>query len=110
MPLGAHAQIFLIIDANGDGGGNMLRDPLGITVDGSGNVYVTGFSSRNAFKITPSGTITEIIDANGDGGGNMLSGAGGVAVDGVGSVNIAGSDNAFKIPSDILFRNDFERP
>ena len=56
-----------IIDATGDGAGNNLESPQIIAVDGSGNVFVTGDSSDNVFKITPDGTITEIIDASGDG-------------------------------------------
>ena len=63
-----------IIDATGDGADNTLNGPRGIAVDGSGNVYVTGYSSANAFKITPGGVITEIIDATGDGAGNILNG------------------------------------
>ena len=72
---------------------------LGIPVDGSGNVYVLGFGSDNAFKITPGGVITEIIDATGDGAGNMLNLPFGIAVDGSGNVYVAGflSNNAFKI-------------
>jgi len=49
---------------------NTLHGPLGIAVDGSGNAYVTGISSNNAFKITPNGVITEVIDSSGDGMGN----------------------------------------
>ncbi len=44
-------------------------------MDSSGNVYVTGGYSHNAFKITPGGTITEIIDATGDAGGKNLNGS-----------------------------------
>lgn len=40
-----------IIDPNGDGAGNPLGGAGGVAVDGSGNVYVTGFNSDNAFKI-----------------------------------------------------------
>ncbi len=45
------AQITEIIDATGDGAGNPLDAPAGVAVDGSGNVYVTGYFSDNAFKI-----------------------------------------------------------
>ena len=44
-----------IIDSTGDGAGNQLIDTIAVAVDGSGNVYVTGGISDNAFKITPGG-------------------------------------------------------
>jgi hypothetical protein len=93
------AQITEIIDATGDGGGNVFDDAETIIVDGSGNVYVVGAGSDNAFKITPGGTITEIIDATGDGGGNTLDEPSDIAVDGAGTLYVTGrlSDNAFEI-------------
>jgi hypothetical protein len=100
LALPAHAfNVTEIIDAAGDGGGNTLSAAQGVAVDSSGNVYVAGISSSNAFKITPGGTITEIIDAAGDGGGNTLSAAQGVAVDSSDNVYVGGygSHNAFKI-------------
>ena len=68
-------------------------------MDGSGNVFVTGGCSHNAFKVTPGAVITQIIDTTGDGTGNTLNAPCGVAVDGSGNVFIAGlmSDNAFKV-------------
>ncbi len=98
-PIAALGAITEIIDATGDGGGNTLSAPIGTAVDGSGNVYVAGFSSHNAFKITPGGLITEIIDSTGDGMGNTLSQAYGMAVDGADNVYVTGfnSANAFKI-------------
>jgi len=88
-----------IIDPTGDGAGNPLGNPYGIASDGSGNVYVSGDATNNAFKITPGGVITEIIDATGDGAGNTLLGADGIAADEAGNVYVAGSVswNAFKI-------------
>ncbi len=88
-----------IIDINGDGSGNAQIGTRSVAVDGSGNVYVAGESSDNAFKITPGGLITEIIDSSGDGAGNTLDVGTGVAVDDSGNVYVAGqfSNNAFKI-------------
>ncbi len=81
---------------------NTLDYPDGIAVDGSGNVYVTGSYSDNAFKITPDGVITEIIGSTGDGMRNTLDEPFGIAVDDSGNVYVTGarSDNAFKITPD----------
>jgi hypothetical protein len=97
-PSNAQYLITEIIDATGDGAGNTLNNPWQAAVDSNGNVYVTGISSDNAFKITPGGTITEIIDSTGDGGRTLDAGRG-VAVDSSGNVYVAGyySANVFKI-------------
>jgi hypothetical protein len=88
-----------IMDATGDGVGHTLTNPLGVAVDGSGNIYVTGYFSHNAFKITPAGVVTQIIEAAGDGLGHGLSGPTGIAVDNSGNVYVSGrfSNNVFKI-------------
>ncbi|MCH8325423.1 MAG: T9SS type A sorting domain-containing protein [Bacteroidetes bacterium] len=84
----ANAQtITEIIDATGDGTpGNPLEGPRGIAVDGSGNVYVTGLFSNNAFKIAASiHTITSSVGANG-------------SIDPVGAVSVNnGVDQSFTI-------------
>ena len=92
-------SIMQIIDATGDGYGNSLVQPWGIAVDSSGNVYVHGSNSHNAFKITPGGNISQIIDATGDGAGNPLTNPRGITVDASGNVYLTGaiSQNAFKI-------------
>lgn len=95
----AQSITFQIISASGDGAGHRLEQPFGIAVDFAGNVYVTGYGTDNAFKITPDGVISQIIDASGDGAGNTLDRPRSIAVDLEGNVYVAGSgsDNAFKI-------------
>ena len=88
-PRHSDAAITQIIDATGDGGGNLLDGTRGVAVDASGNVYVTGLYSDNAFQISPSGTISEIIDSTGD-GGSGLDGPFGIAVDASGNVYVTG--------------------
>jgi streptogramin lyase len=61
------SPVDVIIDESGDGLGQTLAFPLRTIVDPmTGNIFVSGYSSDNVFKITPLGVITEIIDATGD--------------------------------------------
>ncbi len=98
-PVDTAGAAVAIIDETGDGMGGTLAGPSAIAVDGSGNVYVAGESSYNAFKITPEGVITEIIDENGDGMGKTLESPSAIAVDASGNVYVTGEDsyNVFKI-------------
>jgi cysteine-rich repeat protein len=103
--LGPPYPITEIIDETGDGAGNELHQPYAIAVDGSGNVYLAGYESDNAFWIDPNTRIRQIIDPSGDGAGNPLDRPIGIAVDGSGSVYVAGAstDNAFRIePNDMI--------
>ena len=50
-------EITQIIDATGDGAGAVLSAPHWIAVDHSGNAYISGTSSDNAFKIDLPGFI-----------------------------------------------------
>jgi hypothetical protein len=87
IPAAVQAKtITQIIDPNGDGAGNPFIRSGRIAVDGSRDVYVTGWSSNNAFKIDANGAITEIIDSAGDGAGNPLEWPRGIAVDHWGNV------------------------
>ena len=75
-----------IIDTTGDGVGRPIQNVCDIAVDRFGNVFVAGFcrsgcSYDNAFKITPSGVITEIIDRTAD-ASNILFIPRGIDVDG----------------------------
>ncbi|MEE9294948.1 MAG: choice-of-anchor B family protein [Phycisphaerae bacterium] len=67
----------LDIDPTGDGAWNLLNAPTGIAMDRSGNVYLPGRSSDDAFKITPGGVITELIDPTGAGACCSSDGMGG---------------------------------
>jgi hypothetical protein len=82
--------------------GNTLEEPYAIAVEDSGNAYVAGYSSDNAFRITLDGVITQIIDATGDGMINELERSYGIAVDDLGNAYVTGcwSDNVFKVTPD----------
>jgi cysteine-rich repeat protein len=99
-----------IIDASGgvavEGTGTApLQVPLGIAVDAAGNVFVSGATSDNVFRVEPGGAIREIIDFFGDGRGHAPCSAcpldvpHDVAVDSSGNVYVTGfvSHNTFKI-------------
>ncbi len=105
---GTPCDITEIIDENGDGAGNALGNPLGVATDPSGNVYVTGFSSHNVFRIaTPDDScstngissciITEIVDVAGAGPGQLLISPDGVTTDPSGNAYATGYDNALQI-------------
>ena len=44
-----------IIDATGDGMGNLLDEVQGLAAEADGDVYVTGEDTNNAFRITAAG-------------------------------------------------------
>ena len=100
-PQAVAQAIIEIIDSTGDGAGNVLLKPVGVSVHPSGTVYLTGYESHNAFEIVlgVGGGITQIIDSTGDGAGNMLSQAFDIAVGDDGTVYVtgSGSDNAFSV-------------
>ncbi len=91
--------VSVVLDTNGDGLGNTLLGPNGISVDADDNLYVGGFHTSNVFRVTPGGAITEIIDSTGDGLGNTLSQPLGTATDSAGNVYVAGygSHRVFRI-------------
>jgi streptogramin lyase len=98
------APVDVIIDESGNGLGQTLAFPLRTIVDPTGNIYVSGYSSDNVFKITPLGVITEIFDATGDSKSDCER-ASDLAVDAVGNVFVAcqSSNNVFKItPADVI--------
>jgi sugar lactone lactonase YvrE len=97
-PSAAVAQtITEIIDFAGDGT-NPLERPFMIAAPASGDVYVAGIDSDNAFRIEPDSTISEIIDSTGDGTNVLVIGYG-MAVDAAGNRYVGGhlTLNVFKV-------------
>ncbi len=86
-----------------DGAGNVARfgAPLGVAVDGSGNVYVSDSYNSAIRKITPGGMVTTLAGQAGiygfsDGVGSVagFSGVAGLAVDGSGNVFVGDTGNS----------------
>ena len=59
---GVPCVISQLIDSTGDGAGNALENPVFLALGPMGDLYVSGQTSDNVFRITPSGMISEIID------------------------------------------------
>jgi sugar lactone lactonase YvrE len=81
---------------DGTGQGARFYNPIGIAVDGAGNVYVSDQWNRTIRKITPGGVVTTLAGAVGssgwiDGNGSAVrfDGPTGVAVDAAGNVYVA---------------------
>jgi hypothetical protein len=94
-----------LVDANGDGLGNVLTSPSSIVVDGNNKVFVVGAESDNGFLITitpPSGltpeevTVTLEIDESG-------------VEPGDGGTDAEDPDDELEMPSGVAFnsRNEF---
>ncbi len=103
------AQITEIIDETGDGQ-NSFRGARSLGADNSGNIYVTGFDSNNAFKITPNGITTQIIDETGDGLGNPLRYPRNLRVSSSGNVYLIGESdtNVLRITPDGAITDIFD--
>ncbi len=85
---------------NGTGTAAQFREPRGVAVDGSGNVYVADYGNHVVRKITAAGVVTTLAGSAGvqgstDGTGSaaLFRGLLGVAVDSAGNVYVADTSN-----------------
>ena len=69
--------------ADGTGLAARFRHPFGVTVDGSGTVYVADFGNHTIRKVTPAGVVTTVVGSAGA----------------PGSVDGTGSDARFRLPA-----------
>jgi len=103
-PAGAVTTVAGVAGSSGtnDGAGSAARfsSPEGVTVDGSGNLYVADTDNHTIRKITPAGMVTTLAGLAGTSGGG--DGAGSVAqfqypsdlaVDSAGNLYVADTDN-----------------
>ena len=85
--------------ANGTGTAASFNYPWGVTVDGSGNVYVADAYNHLIRKITAAGVVTTLAgsgsqgSANGTGTAASFNGPNDIAVDGSGNVYVADAQN-----------------
>ncbi len=87
-------------DANGTGSAARFNIPTGITVDGSGNLYVADEFNDLIRKITPGGAVTTLAGTPGSPGSSDGTGSAalfyspfGIAVDGAGNVYVTDANN-----------------
>ena len=78
---------------NGTGISASFNKPNDLTVDSSGNVYVSEYWNHDVRKITPSGVVTTLASFQwGKNKNSLLYGPGGIVVDNSGNVYVANID------------------
>ncbi|MCX6874734.1 MAG: choice-of-anchor D domain-containing protein, partial [Verrucomicrobia bacterium] len=90
--------------ADGTGGAARFFSPLGIAVDGSGNLYVADEWNHTLRKITPAGLVTTLAgssgysgSADGTGSAARYSNPAGISAEGSGNLYVAdGSNNTIR--------------
>ncbi len=90
-----------------------FRFPIGLALDGDGNIYVADFGNHTIRRVTPDGTVTTVAGAagvsghaDGVGANARFSSPTGVAVDSQGNVYVAdlGNNTIRKITADGMVR------
>jgi sugar lactone lactonase YvrE len=86
--------------ADATGTAARFSSPIGVAVDGDGNIYVADSSNENIRKITPAGAVSTFVgktgtsgSADGTGSSAEFDGPEGLAADGVGNIYVADSLN-----------------
>jgi streptogramin lyase len=88
-------------NSDGTGANARFNQPRGVSVDGTGNVYVADSNNNTVRKVTPGGVVTTLAgnpnqngSADGTGSAARFNGPVGVAVDGAGNVYVADAYNS----------------